>query len=151
MIAILAMGFSGAAMADGFICDTANGQYTVKVYDQTSASKGTRNGAIMIISDNTIQLGRKTVATFESEQTLRDRQGASYEASVDLRYNNSNRAGENVFGTKLGEIDTIRLNVGYDYNSPVKSGEELDGQLIVLKRNGQKGKLQVACSRYLKN
>jgi hypothetical protein len=151
MAVLVAMGFSGVAMADGFVCDTLDGHYTVKVYNQIDANRGTRNGAIMILSDNTIRYGRKTVATFASEQTLADSDGASYDANVDLRYSNSGRAGENILGTKLGQIDTIRLNVAFYYNAPVKSEAALDGQLIVIKRNGQNGKVEVACSRYLKH
>lgn len=151
LIAILSLGFSGAAMADGFVCETADGHYTVRVYNHTNPSRGTRNGAMLIVSDNTVSSGRRTVATFDGENTLWDRDGASYEANVDLRYSNSNRAGENVFGTKLGLIDTIKLNVAFSYASPVRSGRALDAQLIVLKRNGQKGKIAAVCSRYLKN
>lgn len=147
----MSLGFSGAAMADGFICDTLDGQYTMKVYNHTSPSQGTRNGAILILSDNTIRTGRKTVATFDGENTLWDREGAVYVANVDLRYKNSGRAGENVLGTKLGMIDTIKLNIAFHYNSPVKAGQELDAQIVVTKRNGQKGKTAAVCSRYLKN
>lgn len=151
LIAMMAMGFSGAAMADGFVCQSLNGIYNVKVYNHTDASRGTRTGSIMVISDNRIQSGRKTVATFEAEKTLVSGQGAKYEANVDLRYSTSNRAGENVFGTKLGELDVIKLAVAYNYSQPVPAGQELDAQIVAVKRNGAKSKLQMVCTRYLKN
>jgi hypothetical protein len=151
LIAIMSLGFSGAAMADGFVCDTLDGNYTVKMYNHTSPSKGTRNGAVMIISDNNVMSGRKTIATFDTELTLWDREGAQYVANVDLRTTGAGRAGENVFGTKLGQIDTIKLNIAFLYSAPVKAGQELDAQLVVTKRNGQKGKIEAVCSRYLKN
>ena len=151
LVMMAAMGFSSVAMADGFICDTIDGRYTAKVYNQTDASRGTRNGAILILSDNAVQQGRKTIASFDSEQTLADREGASYEANVDLRYTKSGRGGENFLGTKLGQLDSIRLNVAFYYDMPVKNGEDLDGQLIAVKRNGSKIRAQVYCTRYLKN
>lgn len=147
----VAMGFSGAAMADGFVCQSLNGTYNVKVYNHTDASRGTRTGSIMVISDNRIKAGRKTVATFEAEKTLVSGQGAKYEANVDLRYGGSNRAGENVFGTKLGELDVIKLAIAYNYSRPVPAGEELDAQIVAVKRTGAKAKLQMVCTRYLKN
>jgi hypothetical protein len=150
LIAIMSLGFSGAALADGFVCDTLDGHYTVRIYNHTNPSRGTRNGAIMVFSDNTVNSGRKTIASFESENTLWDREGASYLANVDLRYGNSNRAGENILGTKLGQIDTIKVNIAFMYNAPVKAGQELDAQIVVMKRNGQKGKTAAVCSRYLK-
>ena len=151
LVLLAAMGFSSAAMADGFVCDTIDGRFTTAIYNRTDASSGTRNGAILILSDNSVRRGRKTIASFDSERTLSDRGGASYEANVDLRYSNSNRGGENYLGTKLGLIDFIRLNVAFNYDSPVENGAILDGQVVVVKRDGRKIRARVNCTRYLKN
>jgi len=151
LIAVMAMGFSGAALADGFVCDTQDGVYTVKAFNHTDSAAGTRNSAIMIVSDNTIQYGRKTIATFEAKDPLPDNDGARYFAEVDLRYNNSGRQGENFLGTKLGQIDFITLDVDFSYGAPVKAGSAIDGMLTVTKRNGQKIRASVDCYRYLKN
>ncbi len=151
LIALMAMGFSGAALADGFVCDTLDGVYTVKVYNHTQPTAGTRNAAIMIVSDNTIQSGRKTIATFESENGLLSSQSLRYVADVDLRFSNSNRSGENILGTKLGMVDTLTLDVNFSYDEPVSAGEEIAGKVIVAKRNGQKIKSALSCVRYLKN
>lgn len=151
LIAIMAMGFSGVALADGFVCDTMDGAYTVKVYNQTEASAGTRNAAIMVISDNSIQYGRKTIATIEASDELLENEGARYVANVDLRYAGTKRAGENLFGTKLGNVDAITLDVDFSYDYPVRVGDELTGTAIILKRNGQRIVADMACTRYLKN
>ncbi len=151
LIALMTLGFSTAAMADGFVCYTQDAVYGVKVFNQTDPNAGTRNGAIMIVSDNRVDYGRKTIATFEAGKTLFDDDGARYIANVDLRYSNSNRAGENFLGTKLGQIDTMILDMDFNYGVPMAHGEGVAGRLIVLKRNGAKIEAKLACSRYLKN
>lgn len=152
LIAMMAMGFSGAALADGFVCDdNRDGQFTVKVYNNTDPSEGTRTAAIMVISDNSIQYGRKTIATFEAETGLLENDSDRFVAQVDLRYTNSGRQGENVFGTKLGQIDSIALDVDFSYGAPVKAGEELVGNVTIIKRNGQRIFAGMTCYRYLKN
>ena len=151
LIAFLALGFTTSAMADGFNCYTQDGAYSVKVYNQTDADAGTRNGAVMIISDNRVQYGRKTIAKFEADNTLLNDDGARYIGNVDLRYSNSNRAGENVLGTKLGQIDVMILDVDFNYSAPMAHGEGIAGRVTVLKRNGAKIRAALACTRYLKN
>lgn len=151
IIAILAMGSSTAAFADGFTCTSVDGDLNVKVYNHTDASAGTRNASVMILSDATVQAGRKTIAKFDADNTLLTNSAASYEANVDLRYSDSNRAGENIGGTKLGQIDTIALDVDFTYARPVQSGDMLDGKLTITKRNGQEIRINMDCERYLKN
>ncbi len=151
IIAVLAMGFSGAAMADGFKCETLDGVYSVKVMNHLQPEAGTRNAAIMIISDNTVQYGRKTIATFEDADSLLENEGSVYDAEVDLRYSNSDRGGENFLGTKLGYIDSIRLSVDFFYDQPVPAGFALEGYLWVTKRNGDIESAEMFCTRYLKN
>lgn len=142
---------SGAAKADGFKCYAPEFDQNIKVYNHTHADEGTRNASIMIISDEAINAGRKTVATFSDVKNTLTNTGASYNAKVDLRVSESNRKGENVFGTKLGEIAAIKLNVFFTYGDNLAAGEELEGKLIVTKRNGDKIKSAVECTRYLKN
>lgn len=142
---------TGVAKADGFKCYAPEFDQNIKVFNHTQADEGTRNAAIMVVSDEAISAGRKTVATFSDVKNTLTNTGASYNAKVDLRVSESNRKGENVFGTKLGEIATIKLNVFFTYGDNLVDGETLDGKLIVTKRNGDKIKSAVECSRYLKN
>jgi hypothetical protein len=150
MIAVLAMGVSNA-MADGFVCETLDGALSVKVYNQTHADAGTRNAAVMVLSDNTIQYGRKTIAKFDADNQVLDNRGASYLADVDLRYNDSGRGGENIGGTKLAQLDAIALEIRFAYDVPVNSGEVVEGVLTLIKRNGSEISIDVDCERYLKN
>jgi uncharacterized protein YdbL (DUF1318 family) len=150
MIAVLAMGVSNA-MADGFVCETLDGALTVKVYNRTDADEGTRNASVMILSDNTVQYGRKTIAKFDADNQVLDNRGAGYIANVDLRYNDSGRGGENIGGTKLAQLDAIALDIDFSYGAPMKSGEIAEGVLTLIKRNGAEITIDVDCERYLKN
>jgi hypothetical protein len=148
-LAVAAASFvSTSAFADGFVC--TSGDLKVKVYNQTNPNAGTRNAAVMILSDESVQQGNKTIAKFTAPQTLSN-DAASYTAKVDLRYGNSNRAGEYIAGTRLGQIDTITLDVEFSYNTPVDSGDYAMGLLTVVKRNGDVTELDMDCERYLRN
>ncbi|MGE0633107.1 MAG: hypothetical protein AB7O96_11900 [Pseudobdellovibrionaceae bacterium] len=141
---------STMAQAAGFECETEAG-YKVKVYEHTQPEMGTRNAAIMVLSDSSVSSGRKTIARFtDSEGNLNSR-SLIYASKVDLRFNNSERAGENFMGTKLGQIATIVLDVDFTYSAPLAHGEETTAKLIVLKRNGAQIREEVVCTRYLKN
>jgi hypothetical protein len=152
LIAIaMVMGSATSAYADGFKCETRSGDLNVKVYNSTSASEGTRNGAVMIISDATVQAGRKTIASFSNTKKTLTNSGAHYVANVDLRVVESRRQGELIGGTKLGQLDTIELAVEFKYNKPVAAGEMVAGTLTLTKRNGETIDLDLDCARYLKN
>lgn len=151
LILALAMVSGAAAKADGFVCDNEEQQVRVKVYDHTQASEGTRTAAIMILSDLTVSDGSKTTAKFEAQDSLVSNKGAAYTANVDLRFNNSNLKGRNIGGTKLGMLDTITLDLNYSFNQPVENGAEVEGVLILSKRDGSDIRLNMTCTRYLKN
>lgn len=149
---IAAMMFMGsAAQADGFICENYAGNLRMKVYHQTQPELGTRNVAVLVVSDPTLSHGRKTIAKFTADDALVTSHSASYTANVDLRYRNSNRKGELIGGTKLGELDHIILSVDHAFNSPVAAGTELGG-VAVLVRRGSASDIQIpmVCTRYLK-
>lgn len=148
LVAALVLAAS-AAKADGFICETHDGVLKIKAFDQVQPELGTRNPAVLILSDNTVQYGRKTIATFASEQTL-DGSAANYVARVDLRYNNSNTKGEYLLGTRLGELKTVAVDVEFSFASPVAKGRLLSGLITATKRNGQVIEQDLECTRYLK-
>jgi hypothetical protein len=150
ILALTVIAAATAARADGFVCQTESG-LNVKVYNHTDASEGTRNGAMMILSDSTVGAGNKTVATFSHVKGTLASSSANYVADVDLRFSGSNRKGELLAGTKLGEVDMIVLSVDFSYAAPVEAGVELTGELTLIKRNGQEIIEQASCQRYLKN
>jgi len=139
---------STIAKADGFVCTVDD--FTVRAYDQVQPSEGTKNAAVIVISDARVSAGKKTIARFTAENTATGG-GAHFEANVDLRYTDSSLAGRLIAGTKLGFLDTINLDVDYSYAHPMQASEKTTGVLTLNKRNGQVITLDVDCERYLKN
>lgn len=151
LLSLIAITASMNVHADGFQCVDQNKILGIKLYNHTEPTAGTRNAAIMVLSDLRVQAGRKTIAKFEDADSLLKNSAAYYQANVDLRYSNSNRAGENILGTKLGYIDTITVAVDFSYSEPTADGEFTKGKIVVLKRNGSKIVQSLVCKRYLKN
>lgn len=141
---------SGLAHADGFVCEAQNDSLIVKVYNKTLAVEGTRNAAVMILSDANLKGGNKTIAKFDSDATLESRDNV-FSADVDLRFVESSRKGELIAGTKLGQLKTITLDVNFSYWMPMENGEHTDATLHLLKRDGETIEMEMDCTRYLKN
>ena len=142
--------FSASAYADGFGCQTTDGSLNVKIYNHVQPTDGTRNGAVMVLSDPSVMGGRKTIARFTDVNGRLDNRSSVYTADVDLRYNDSSRKGELILGTKLGYVDTITADIDFSYASPVEDGAEMGGKLVIAKRDGSKIRADLACVRYLK-
>lgn len=140
---------SSMAQASGFVCETETG-FNVKVFDHTSASEGTRRASVMIISDSSVGAGNKTIAKFSDVKSTLKSNSQTYRANVDLRYSDSNRAGELILGTKLGQLDEIILSVDFSYNNTLPAGAEVDAMVTLVKRNGQRIHESAVCQRYLK-
>jgi hypothetical protein len=147
-LSMLVLG-AAQAKADGFVCQAADGSLNLRAFNQTAPAAGTRNSAVLIVSDPGVSFGRKTIARFTAGHTLVS-QGSSYIANVDLRFNDSNRKGELIGGTKLGELKQIKLDVDFSYAAPVGVGQDVDAQITLTKRNGGKIGLPATCTRYLK-
>ena len=151
IVAIVAIMATSAAQADGFNCKTLDGSLAIKIYNHTDADQGTRNAAVMIISDELISEGRKTIAKFTDANETLGQSGASYVADVDHRYNDSGRKGELILGTKIAFIKTIAVDVDFNYSEPVANGKRLAADLTIVKRNGETFVESMSCKRYLKN
>lgn len=150
VVAIAASVFATQAKADGFVCRTPDNELNVKVYNHTDAEVGTRVAAVMVLSDPSVSGGRKTIARFQDVNGVLESRGSRYEAGVDLRFNDSKRAGENILGTKLGELDWVIVDLQFSYANPVEAGEEIEGTIILKKRNGSSKRAHLLCERYLK-
>jgi hypothetical protein len=138
------------AKADGFLCETQSG-LRLKVFNHVAPSRGTRAPAVMVVSDAGVQFGRKTIAVFRDADAQLLVEDDSYLAKVDLRRRESSRQGELLAGTKLGNVDQIKLYVDFSYNNPVNHGAELTGTMTLLKRDAGLIVEQAICTRYLKN
>lgn len=141
---------SQTALADGFICESESGSLRVKAFHKTQPEQGTRNAAVLIVSNPLIHQGRKTIATFSADNALLTNKAAHYDASVDLRFKNSRRKGELIGATKLGELQNIKLDVAFSFAKPVADGQEMPGVVTLVKRSGDELEYDVVCTRYLK-
>jgi hypothetical protein len=150
VFAMIAVLFGSQAFADGFVCENLQQGIRVKVFNHTQAEDGTRNAAIMVVSDLTVKNGRKTIATFEDSDSLLTNDGATYTSKVDLRFSGSDRKGELLLGTKLGEVKFMILDIDYSYAAPVEDGAIVDGEFILKQRDGEVIRTNVICIRYLK-
>ena len=149
-LTLIALTAVSVAHADGFRCQTTEGDLNVKIYNNTDPSEGTRNSAIMILSQPEVQYGRKTIASFSAEKGTLSQEGTNYTGRVDLRVSESSVAGKYVGGTRLGELQNVLVETGFNYNAPVADGETVYGQIIFQKRDGSASQQSLACVRYLK-
>jgi hypothetical protein len=129
MIAALALVFtsSAAQASTTFVCESEILKVRV-------------NESVMVLSDPAVAGGRKTIARFTAENgvlTSTDYVSSiAFDADVDLRFSDSARAGEYLLGTRLGEVESIRVFV------------EVDGgtaHLRLTKRNGAKIEHTLVC------
>lgn len=149
---VLMIALAGAqAQADGFRCYSQDRTLNVQVFNHVDANKGTRTAATMVLSDPRVQTGNRTIAKFESATGLLSSTELIYTAKVDLRYVDSRRKGEYIAGTRLGEIDTLDLYLGFSYGTGLEDGDWVPANLIVTKRNGQEVLMTMGCERYIKN
>lgn len=157
---IMAIATISTAKADGFKCQGLNTGVMVKVYNHTQPSEGTRSVAIMIVSDSNIGSPNKTIAKFTDEnKTLAYKGAGLFQAKVDLRYQESSKKGENIAGTKLGELKKIELQLfshtgykfTYDIASTFAHADAMNARLSYIKRNGEILEEKALCTRYLKD
>lgn len=138
------------ARADGFVCQGEDEALNIRVFNHVSPEDGTRVGAVMVLSDAGVGHGRKTIARFNEEAGTLTSNGATYVGLVDRRFNDLTRDGELLMGTKLGEVKTVRVAIGFSYSEPVEAGEELNGRVTLNLRNGSRISQPLVCTRYLK-
>jgi len=160
IVAAVSILAANSAKADGFKCEGANTGLSVKVFNHVQPADGTRSAAVMILSDTYVNSPNKTIAKFTDENhTLAYKGYGLFEAKVDLRYIESSKKGENVAGTKLGQLKNINLQLyashghkfTYDIASVFKNKEIMDAQLTYVKRNGEVREEKAICARYTKN
>lgn len=142
---------STSAYADGFKCQTITEDLNIKVFNQVQPELGTRNPAVMVLSNPAVNVGRKAIAVLRAPKTLTTDAGMKYVGRVDLRFKESRRKGELILGTKLGYVKTIELDLDFSYGSPVALDDTVLGTITINKRNGDQIFEEVTCSRYLKN
>jgi hypothetical protein len=132
-VVMMAMVGSVSAQAATFVCESEDG---IRIR---------ANDSVMVVSDTSVQSGRKTIARFTEENgtlTVKDlgEAGPKFIGKVDLRFNDSERAGEYLFGTRLGEIRALELYPNYTEDS---DGE---GVVTIKLRNGTRRAVNLLCA-----
>ena len=148
LFGLIFLAASNQSFADGFTCSARDSELNVSVYN--SLGPATRHAEVMVLSDPTVGYGRQTIARFFSNQGLLKNVGSQYTAKVDTLFPDTSRAGELIAGTKLGQLEQIKLIVDFNYSSPVADGEIVDGLLTLVKKDGSTLDLEMDCFRYLK-
>jgi hypothetical protein len=148
-IAMIALA-SPPALADGFVCANQQEQLSVRVFNHNHPSMGTRNTAVMILSDLSVSEGNRLIARFTKANGLFSAAGSVFTSKVDHRYNDSGRKGERLAGTRIGNVARVSLDVDFSYARPLSDGAVVRGGFTIVRRNGPKIQIPMSCRRYLK-
>jgi hypothetical protein len=138
---------SGVARADGFLCGTDDRELNITVYHDTKSDEGTRNMAVMILSDPDQPKDQQTIARFDDSNAQLSTQGTDYVAQIDDT--SSRQADIYVSSLPLSNIRSVDLNVAFSYTDPASNGQTMPGVLTIEATSGTITK-DVSCVRYLK-
>ncbi len=147
LLIAIALVASQQALADGFFCQTLDGDLKIKIFNQTSPEVGTRTAAVMVLSDSSVSFGNKTIAKLSAAANTLSNDGTVYRGVVDLR---RLAGGELIAGTKLQYVKHIEVDVEFSYANPVAHGTVLRGMMTIQKRDGSEFSERLVCKRYLK-
>ena len=112
MIIATMIAATSSAFADGFVCQSRNGDLNVTVYNNTDADFGTRTAAVLILSDPDAAEGAKTIARFTDTKGLLTNKGSFYQANVDLRFKDQQNKEMLIAGrVQLQSLNTVELDV----------------------------------------
>jgi hypothetical protein len=142
--------FATKAHADGFRCESQESSLYVQIYNHVTPSKGTRTGAVMVVSDSEYVDGKKTIYRFETAHSMIGSDGLTYTGLIDLRTNNAGTRYDMIMGQQLSDVKYLIFRVDFTYANPIKHGDKVDGTLIVVKRSKEQISEEFECTRYLK-
>jgi hypothetical protein len=146
--------FSSTALAHGFVCTsleqitqieihlTGTGSLTPDVQPQDAQAQDFQDyrpsprGKLMIVKDITLAPKRQLVATFSAKEGLLRTKDTSFIGRVDPKHPDTNNAGKRIGGTRLGQLETITVEIDYSFQEKVPQGVRLAGQVTYSKTNG---------------
>jgi hypothetical protein len=148
-LAVLVVGsLAQVARADGFVCDATHESLRIQVYNRTQASEGTRNVAVMVLSDPSKPRGQRTLLRFEADNDGLTNDGARYTATLLPRI--SPLLDQQVQGIQLGNLHEVALKIDFSYRYPVGNDDLVAGVLELTQNNGDQLWVDLDCTRYLK-
>lgn len=96
------------ARADGFVCESTHESLRIQVYNQTQPEAGTRNVAVMVLSDPSKPQGARTLARFRADHDDLSNSGARYTAVLDPAGYERGQTVQDIQIGQLQEISTLR-------------------------------------------
>ncbi len=138
---------SQAAKADGFVCADESNTYGLKIYDNVTASFGTRNPAVMVISNGSQESGAKTLATFTPAQGGLQLSGGVYVVNLNFPPAYTQTFG----GVKMSDIKELNVLINHNFNQVLAPGQKVPGSVSIVEKSGKFAVLKLVCKRYLKN
>ena len=152
---LVTLAFASVSRADGFTCRSTDGNLSVKVFDYVHSRYGTRNPAVMVVSNPKLPRGYRTLAVFSSAdgtlQAISHRgEYRTYVGRVDF---NSNSIHKHVFvlSDPMTNLAAVQLHIYFNYNkSRIANGGEVMGVVELVSRNGRHIYSETSCKRYLK-
>jgi hypothetical protein len=148
-LALLVLGsFAQGARADGFVCDATHESLRIQVYNRTQPREGTRNVAVMVLSDPSKARGHRTLLRFEADNDGLTNDGARYTATLLPRI--SPFLNQQVQGIQLANLHEVSLKIDFSYHYPIGNEELVAGVLELTQVNGDQLWVDLDCTRYLK-
>ncbi|MEO5666846.1 MAG: hypothetical protein ABIR96_02180, partial [Bdellovibrionota bacterium] len=133
---------------DGFVCDSTHESLRVQVYNRTQPGDGTRNVAVMVLSDPSLPRGERTLKRFEADNDTLANQGATYTAIVQRQL--QVMSDRQALGVQLGQIQELALSIDFSYRSPVTQNDVVSGVLQITQVNGDQLWVDMDCHHYRK-
>jgi len=140
--------FSAQVRADGFVCDATHESLRIQVYNRTHPRDGTRNVAVMVLSDPSKVRGERTLMRFDADNDELSNHGAIYTAWVEPEI--ETLLDRRVQGIQLGQLREIVLRVDFSYRYPIGHKTLVPGVLELYQLNGDQLWVDLDCRRYLK-
>lgn len=131
------------------VCDGVDGDIRFEILLRLTET-GRARALAMRLSDPSVALGRSEIALFQaSERTLIFRESV-ITGRIDPMNPKTNRAGERVGGTRLGELSTLSLDLRWPLAEVAQrqSGRRFGGQALYVKKNGDELVQDLDCARH---
>ncbi len=153
-VAALGISITATAHADGFDCQARNTGLLIHVVNSPNPATGTRTPETMTLFNPLLKPGQQEIVRFSNQnRTLSYLGRGNYLGEVDRRFLDSGRQGENIAGTKLGQLKSILLDIEFSYaHSDIElanSVKEVPAKIFYLKRTGEILEEAATCKRFL--
>jgi hypothetical protein len=153
ILSLVVLGLPALSQASGFSCQTIEGDLSVLIHNYAHPEKGTRKGAMMVLTDSLSQEETRTLIRFYGDTKHLQNKGAHYVGIVYKSYHDGSWGGrvESVLGNPLTELLRIEADIDFSYSAPVANGEEVSGSLVLVRVDGDEVVRDLSCKRILKN